>query len=100
MYPVHGGQPRAVKGLSTSDAVVTWSADGRYLYTYTRGEGPAGMYRVEIMSGKREFFKVTSPPDYAGVEDVTNLQIARDGRSYAYTCPTIVSDLYVVDGLR
>ncbi len=67
MYPVHGGQPRPLKGLSTSDAVVNWSADGRYLYTYTRGEAPARMYRVEIMSGKREFFKATSPPDYAGV---------------------------------
>ena len=100
MYPVHGGQPRAVKGLSTSDAVVNWSADGKYLYTYTRGETPARIYRVEIASGKRELFKVTEPPDHAGVEDVTNLHITRDGRSYAYTCPTILSDLYVVDGLR
>jgi Tol biopolymer transport system component len=100
MYPVHGGQPRALKGLSTSDAVVNWSADGKYLYTYSRGEAPARIYRVEIGSGKRELFKVTEPPDHAGVEDVTNLRITRDGRSYAYTCPTILSDLYVVDGLR
>jgi Tol biopolymer transport system component len=100
MYPVHGGPPRALKGLSTGDAVVNWSADGKYLYTYTRGEAPARIYRVEIASGKRELFKVTEPPDNAGVEDVTNLHITRDGRSYAYTCPTILSDLYVVDGLR
>jgi Tol biopolymer transport system component len=100
MYPVHGGQPRPVKGLSTSDAVVNWSGDGKYLFTYTRGEVPARIYRVDIASGKRELFKVTSSPDLAGVEDVTNLHITRDGRSYAYTCPTILSDLYVVHGLR
>jgi len=100
MYPVRGGPPRTVPGLSTSEAVINWSADGNYLFTYTRGEVPARIYRVEITSGKRQLFKVTSPPDLAGVEDVTNLHITRDGRSYAYTCPTILSDLYVVDGLR
>jgi hypothetical protein len=80
--------------------VVNWSADGKYLYTYARGEVPARIYRVEISTGRRELFKVTSPPDHAGVEDVTNLHITRDGRSYAYTCPTILSDLYVAGGLR
>ncbi len=100
MYPVHGGEPRTVKGLSTSEAVVNWSADGKYLFTYTRGEAPARIYRVEIASGKRQLLRVTSPPDLAGVEDVTNLSITRDGRSYAYTCPVILSELYVVDGLR
>jgi len=100
MYPVHGGQPRTVVGLSTSEAVINWSADGKHLFTYTRGEVPARIYRVEITSGKRELFKVTSPIDLAGVEDVTNLRITRDGRSYAYTCPTVLSDLYVVDGLQ
>jgi len=100
IYPVHGGQPRIVTGPSTSEAVINWSADGKYLFTYTRGEAPARIYRVEILSGKRQLFKVTSPPDLAGVEDVTNLCITRDGRSYAYTCPTVLSDLYVVDGLR
>jgi len=100
IYPVHGGEPRILKGLSTSDAVVNWSADGKYLYTYARGEVPARVFRLEINTGKRELFKITSPQDHAGVEDVTNLQVTRDGRSYAYTCPTILSDLYVVEGLR
>ncbi|HMK31833.1 MAG TPA: hypothetical protein VK473_19270, partial [Terriglobales bacterium] len=74
--------------------------DGKFLYTYTRGEAPALISRLEIASGRREPFKITSPPDHTGMEDVTNLQITRDGHSYAYTCPTILSDLYVVDGLR
>ncbi len=100
MYPVHGGQPRTIPGISTSEAVVNWSADGKYLYTYSRGEVPAKIYRVEIATGKRELFRTTSTPDLAGVEDVTNLHITRDGKAYAYTCPTLLSDLYVVDGLK
>jgi Tol biopolymer transport system component len=100
MYPVRGGQPRSLKGLSISDAVVNWSTDGKYLYVYRRGEVPARIYRAEIASGKRELFKVTSPTDIAGVEDVTSLYITRDGKSYAYTVPTLLSDLYLVNGLR
>ncbi|HYX68023.1 MAG TPA: protein kinase [Terriglobales bacterium] len=100
MYPIHGGEPRPVKGVSTADAVVSWTADGKYLFVYRRAEVPARLYRVEIASGKRELFNVISPPDPAGVEDITNLQITRDGRSYAYTCPTFLADLYLVDGLK
>ncbi len=100
MYPLQGGQPRSLKGLSITDEVVNWSADGKSLFVYRRAEVPARVYRVDIVSGKRELFKTISPPDLAGVEDITNLQITRDGRSYAYTCPTFLSDLYVIDGLR
>ncbi len=67
MYPLHGGQARSVKGLSTTDEVVNWSADGMYLFAYRRAEVPARVYRIEIASGKRELFKVVSPPDLAGV---------------------------------
>jgi serine/threonine protein kinase len=49
---------------------------------------------------KRHFLKQTSPPDLAGMEDVTGMRITRDGRGYAYSCNTILSDLYVVEGLR
>ena len=100
LYPIHGGQSRSVTGLSMTDEVINWSADGKYLFAYRRAEVPAQIYRVEIASGKRELFKLIVPPDPAGVEDISSLQITRDGRSYAYTCPAFLSDLYAVDGLR
>ncbi len=100
MYPVHGGPAQVIKGVSMSESVINWTADGRYLFTYLRGEAPARVYRVEIASGKRELFNVIAPPDLAGVEDVSNLKITRDGRTYAYTCAIYLSDLYLVDGLR
>jgi Tol biopolymer transport system component len=100
IYPVHGGQPQRVKGVSTAEAVVGWSGDGKYLFTYRRGEVPARIYKVEIATGERQVFKQASPPDLAGVEDVTGMRITRDGRGYAYSYSTVLSDLYVVDGLR
>lgn len=100
LYPIHGGEPLPVAGLSSSDTVSGWSADGKHLFAYRRAEVPARVYLVEIASGKRVLLNVISPPDAAGVEDITSLQITRDGRAYAYTCAVILSDLYVVDGLR
>jgi len=100
MYPVHGGQPRPLEGIAMNEAVVGWSADGKSLFTYRRGDVPAKIYRIEIATGRRELFKQTSAPDLAGVEDVTGMRITRDGRSYAYSCNTVLSDLYVVEGLR
>lgn len=100
MYPIQGGQPQPVRGVAINEAVVAWSKDGKYLFTYPRGEVPAKIYRVEIATGTRELFKQTSPPDLAGVEDVTGMRITADGRSYAYSCNTVLSDLYVVEGLQ
>lgn len=39
------------------------------------------------------------PPDSAGIEDVIQVRITRDGRAYVYSCFTVLSDLYVVEGL-
>jgi hypothetical protein len=90
---------KRVKGVATTEAVARWSGDGKYLFAYRRGEVPGKIYKVEIATGERHFLKQTSPPDLAGMEDVTGVRLTRDGRAYAYSCNTILSDLYVVEGL-
>lgn len=80
--------------------VSSWSSDGKYLFTFRRGELPIQTFRVEIATGKRELFKQISPDDPAGIESVDRLRITRDGKAYAYSCVTELSDLYVVEGLR
>jgi Tol biopolymer transport system component len=97
---VAGGTPRPVSGTGPLDVVVGWSADGKSLYTRRRGEMPIKIYRLNIATGKREMIHQTAPPDPAGVEDVVQMKITADGRSYAYSCFTVLSDLHVVDGLR
>jgi len=100
LFPVHGGEPRPLAGVDSRDAAVEWTADGKYLFTFRKGEMPIRIYRVEVATGKREFFKQTAPPDNAGIEDVTQLRITRDGRAYVYSCFTVLSDLYVAEGLN
>jgi eukaryotic-like serine/threonine-protein kinase len=99
LYPIHGGEPRLLKGVDEREAVLEWSTDGKYLFTFRRGELPISIYTVDVTTGKRELFKQTAPPDSAGIEDVIQVRITRDGRAYLYSCFTVLSDLYVVEGL-
>ena len=100
MYPVDGGPAKAINGLRTDDYVDKWSADGRYLIVHQRTAVPSNVSRVEIATGKRELLKQITPPDPAGVESVLQFYLANDGKSYVYVCRTVLSDLYVVDGLN
>jgi len=40
------------------------------------------------------------PPDLAGTSDIGNVQITPDGKAYAYGYGQILSDLYLVEGLK
>jgi Tol biopolymer transport system component len=100
LYPIHGGAPRPVSGTEPLDLIVGWSADGNSLFLRKRGELPIRIYRLNIATGKRDLLRQTSPPDSAGVEDVVQMKVNSDGRSYAYSCFTVLSDLYAVDDLR
>ena len=100
MYPLHGGKPKPIRGVDGRETVVGWSGDSRYLFIVRRGEVPLKVYRVEIATGRREFFLQTSPPDLAGVVDTTRFRMISSGRAYAYSSGTVLSDLYAIDGLR
>ena len=100
MYPVHGGPTKAINGLRTDDYVDKWSADGKYLIVHQRTAVPSNVFRVEIATGKRELLKQITPPDPAGVESVLQYYLSNDEKSYVYVCRTVLSDLYVVNGLK
>ena len=51
-------------------------------------------------SGQRQLWKELRPRDGSGVVLAFRARIALDGDTYAYSCYRILSELYVVDGLR
>lgn len=57
------------------------------------------MLKVDIQTGGKEPWKQLMPPDRAGVVWVDPL-ITPDGRGYVYTCHRLLTDLYLVDGLK
>jgi serine/threonine protein kinase/Tol biopolymer transport system component len=100
LFPVASGEPKLIPGLLAGEAPVAWSADGRSLYIYRGGELPAKIYRLDIASGSRTLWKQLMPPDPAGVEYVGPILPAPDGTAYAYGYRRLLSDLYLVEGLK
>jgi hypothetical protein len=92
--------PRPVPGSEKGDRPVAFSADGRSLWTFRRGEVPAQVVKLDTTSGERQIWKTLAPSDVAGVYSVTELAITPDGRAYFYSYRRLLSQLYVVRGLE
>lgn len=100
LYPLQGGEPTALPGITSLDVPTRWSADGRSLFIFRRGEVPAKVYRLEVATGRRELWKELHPADSAGVVEVSGVCPTPDGTSYAYSYARILSDLFVVEGVK
>ena len=99
-YPVAGGQPRPIPGFAVGDLPIGWSADGRSLYIVRRGEMPALVYRLELATGHKNLWKQLMPSDPAGVNIIFPILLTPDGKSYVYGYRRILSNLYLVEGLK
>jgi serine/threonine protein kinase/Tol biopolymer transport system component len=100
LYPIEGGPPRPVPGLTREDEPIGWADEGRSLFAYRRGELPARVMRVDVATGHRVPWRVLMPPDPAGVTGIIRARITSDGKYYAYSYLRLLSDLYVTDGLK
>ena len=66
-----------------------------------RGHGlPAHVVRFDLATGKEETYRDLMTPDPTGVVDLFGVRVTPDGRSYASSYGRILSDLYVVEGLK
>jgi serine/threonine protein kinase len=100
LYPTSPGDPVAVPGVEPLERAVEWSPDGKSLYIYRRGELPMRVFRVDVVSGRRELWREFAPSDPAGVVEIQGIQMTPDASAYAYTYVRILSDLYVAEGLK
>jgi Tol biopolymer transport system component len=97
---LENGEARQVPGVGSNDLPIQWTADGRSLYVYDPGELPARISTVELATGRRAPWLEIMPRDPAGVLGIERICMTTDGRSYAYSYPHFLSDLYLVEGLR
>ncbi|HTY40621.1 MAG TPA: protein kinase [Thermoanaerobaculia bacterium] len=100
IYPVDGGSPREFAGVADGEFPLRFSPDGRFLYLWKRGDVPARVTRLEVANGKRETWKDLIPADPSGVERISNVLVTPDGKGYAYCFTRLLSDLFVVEGLK
>jgi Tol biopolymer transport system component/predicted Ser/Thr protein kinase len=99
LFPVSGGEPKVIQGLQPDEYVTAWAADGRSLFVMTR-QVPAQVYRVDVATGKRTFWKSFEPNDSAGIDSVTSVLMSADEKAYVYGYIRTLSDLYLVQGLK
>ncbi|MGH9390347.1 MAG: hypothetical protein ACRD1Z_12090, partial [Vicinamibacteria bacterium] len=100
LYPVDGGAAQPIPGVGEKECPLRFSSDGRSLYLWKRGEVPARVTKLDLASGKREVWKDLLPADPAGVERISNVLVTPDGKGYAYCFTRLLSDLFVVEGLK
>jgi eukaryotic-like serine/threonine-protein kinase len=98
VYPIEGGEPRPVPGLTETDVVAQWSTDGRSVLVYRRAEIPCRLERVALATGRRTLFKEFAPANRTGLLSMREIFVTDDLRSYAYTAYYQVSSLFVSEG--
>jgi hypothetical protein len=100
LYPVEGGSPIPIPGLEAGEVPIQWTADRRSLYVYRPAQAPARVFLLDLSSGRRTLWKELMPSDLAGASTVLHVTITPDGKSYFYDYGQVLSDLYLVEGLR
>ena len=100
LYPIEGGEPTLISGLTADDTPIGWSADGGVLYFYRRGELPARVFRLGLQTGRKELWRELMPSDSAGVTAIAPPYLTPDGKFCVYSCVRTLSNLYVVEGLN
>ncbi len=100
LLPVAGGAPQPGLDVEAGEAVIRWSADGRYLFL-RRDEGLTAMkiHRLDLAARREEPWKELKPADPVGVR-IGQVVMTPDGNAYAYSFERDISTLYLADGLK
>jgi serine/threonine protein kinase/dipeptidyl aminopeptidase/acylaminoacyl peptidase len=99
IYPVDGGEAMSVPGVTVGERALEWLPDGKSLLI-AKLDVPNVVYELEISTGKRKLFRTLPIPDGVSAQDLSSPVFSADFKSYVYSYTRIVSDLYVVDGLK
>ncbi|HLV85352.1 MAG TPA: protein kinase [Candidatus Sulfotelmatobacter sp.] len=100
LYPTAGGDAKKLNlNPRPDDVPIGFTPDGKSFRVRTSAV-PTQIYAVDLATGKREFWKELAPADPAGVRSFFRVAFSDDGKSYAYSLDRVMSDLFVVDGLK
>jgi hypothetical protein len=74
--------------------------DGKWLFVFDRGKIPGRVFRIELATGKREFWRELVPLDPAGIDLLSPPALTSDGKTYVYSYNRILSDLFLATGVK
>jgi DNA-binding winged helix-turn-helix (wHTH) protein/Tol biopolymer transport system component len=99
LYPLDGGPPRPIAGLLPGESF-SWTSDPRFMYVSQGKIAPVRIYRLNIANGQRQLFKEINPSDQTGLCDMSQIRFSANGRAYVYGYTRLLSELYLVNGLK
>ena len=99
LYPLDGGAPRPIPGLLPGENV-SWTTDPHYVYASIGKIAPVKIYRLNIENGQRQLFKEINPSDETGLCDLTMILFSPNGKAYVYGYTRLLSEIYLVNGLK
>ena len=99
LYPLDGGAPRPIPGLLPGENV-SWTTDPHYVYAsiweIVAGKDLPFEYRERTTTA----FKEINPSDETGLCDLTMILFSPNGKAYVYGYTRLLSEIYLVNGLK
>lgn len=101
LFPIAGGPAIEVAGnISNDEEPVQWTEGAGGLFIFHSGEVPARIFRLNLATGQKEPWKQLMPTDTTGVFDINQPVMTNDGEGYAYSYSRLLSNVYLVEGLK
>jgi Tol biopolymer transport system component len=98
LFPLDGGPLREF-GLRGDDVIAGWLADSRTILVASRTQ-PVSVSRLDIATGQRTAVTTLAPGEMDGVITVGGVTFAPDGDHYVFGYPRLLSELFVIEGLK
>ena len=103
VWSLDGNSLQPIPGLDSKKYYVTgWTPDGSSVYALSSlyKETMAKVYRVNVTTGKMEYWKTFGDHIASGVTAVSGPQFSGDGSAYVYIYVQQLSEAFVVKGLK
>ena len=102
IWPLDGSGLRPIPGLDSNYYITGWSPDGASLYVASghSGQKTAKVYKVNPATGKMDLWRSFGEATGAGITGSGAPIFSADGSAYAYVYVQVLSEAYVVTGLK
>ena len=102
LFTIGASDARPCPGLDAEDVPIAWSLDGRALFFARRGALTLEIHRLELSSSRQKLVWSLANQDPAGVRTQVPgwVRLTPDGKYYAFSFERVLSDLYLVEGLK
>ncbi len=105
IWPLDTGEFHPIPGLESGYGIIGWTPDGESIYVApiphsAMAAKSVAVSQVNVQTGKMEPWKTFGQETGAGGATVAALHLSSNGTAYAYLYDRVLSEAYVVRGLR